>query len=759
MGGIAMAAAGAREKCRVSQLPESSGSPSRSAAEREPATGPAERRSPPSASVGAAWLALLAVLGAAFATLPSLHAQQGPVFEAETALMEVEVRVTDGKGRPIADLRKEEFELLENGVPQTISTFEFVRQAGRTPSPAEPAASPPGTGIGRDPAAKELARSTFLYIATRGRREDRLRIYNAVRTFIDEHLVPGMLVSIEGSPFTSRRSELDQRLDEMLARSGRLGGASFIDTLAVDLAREDIQYSESLESLIDETNDEFAEELEEIADRSALYRRIRMLEYIDLIRALSVYPGRKIVVLFSTGLPVDEDNIDIMEMLEDEATRRRVRFYVSDVSGLTATPPGGDAEAGVDFNSLFGDPTNNRFATQAQQRQDSQDGLFELARRTGGRAVLNSNDFGEVFDVVLRESSDYYLVGYYPREPEQRGRHRRVRVRVLREGVHVTHQRGYYEERPFDRMSRSEKNLILYEALNFDTPYADLPLRADFEFFHDSRGGPTLVYAVGLHSRDIPSKQGRDSTTVKLTVIAQAKPKRGPDERPSPSVLDERRFEMQLDSAAFDRLADDPNSWLHYGSQMPLKPGDYDWKVVVRDDLSGALGSYQTTLRVPQPKPQVSASSLLLTSRIEDVGNAGKRRTSTKGPENVLEVDGSRFYAAAVKSFRKGDAIYLLYDIYNPSDESQADLIAPKLALYRGREPIKQIPVSGHQTVAQPDASRIRYLAALETSGLPAGTYIIAAMVDTQPTQHSAIFRGFRIVAPAPGPAESAAAN
>lgn len=726
---------------------------------RGPATVPCEGPAAASQFPGAAGLALFAVLAAAFAIPLSLRAQQGPVFEAEIALMEVEVRVTDRRGHPVADLRKEDFELLENGEPQAISTFEFVRQAGTVPNEAGTLGVESRTEDERNPASNELARSTFLYIATRGRREDQQRINHAVRTFIDESLVPGMLVSIEGSPFTSRRSELDRHLEEMLARSGAMGGASFIDTLAVDLAREDIQYSESLESLIEETNDDFAEELEEIADRAALYRRIRMLEYIDLIRALSVYPGRKIVVLFSTGLPVDEDNIDIMEMLEDEATRRRVRFYVSDVSGLTATPPGGDAEARVDINSLFGDPTNNRFAMQSQQRQDSQDGLFELARRTGGRAVLNSNDFGEVFDVVLRESSDYYLVGYYPRDPEQRGRHRRIKVRVLREGVRVSHQRGYYEERPFERMSRSEKNLILYEALNFDTPYADLPLRADFEFFHDSTGAPTLVYAVGLHSKDIPARQEKGGTAVKLTVIAQAKPKRRPDERPSPSVLDERRFEMELDSTAFNRLADDPNSWLHYGSQMPLKPGEYDWKVVVRDDLSGALGSYQTTLRVPQPQPQLSASSLLLTSRIEDVGKAANRRASNKGPENVLEVEGSRFYAAAVKSFRKGDAIYLLYDLYNPSRESLADLVAPKLALYRGREPIKQIPVTGHQTVDDPDSNRIRYLAALETSGLAAGAYTIAAMVDTQPDTRSAIYRGFRIVAPTPEPSAVASTN
>ena len=369
-------------------------------------------------------------------------AQDPPVFDAEAALMEIEVRVTGRNGQPVPDLSKEDFELQENGKSQRIATFEFVRryEPPAAPDSPEPVRAP---SVDEDEdAADKLRRSTFIYIATRGRREDRLRIVDAVRGFIDENLAPGVFVSLEGSPFTSSQTDLYGELDEMLRRgSGRQGGGGLVDTLAVDLAR-DFEYDESLENLIEEANEEFEDQIEEIADRAAFYRRLRMYEYIDLIRALSIYPGRKIVVLFSTGLPIDEENIDIMNVLEDAATKARVRFFISDVSRLTANPPGGDAESAGDANSLFGDALNNGFNTQAQQRQDNQDGLYEVARRTGGRAVLNSNDFGEVFDVVDRETSDYYLLGYYPKNTEQRGRLRRIRMRVQRKGLRVSHQRG-----------------------------------------------------------------------------------------------------------------------------------------------------------------------------------------------------------------------------------------------------------------------------------------------------------------------------
>ena len=681
----------------------------------------------------------------AVAAAPAL-AQPPPVFEAEAALLEFEVRVTDRRGKPVTDLVKEDFEVFENGTLQSISTFEFVTQpvpleeTGSDRSPSQP---PSGPESARD----QLRRSTFIYIATRGRREDRTRIHDAVRAFLAQNLAPSVLVSIEGSPFTSKRVELDRTLEEMLRRgAGSRGGPSFTDTLAVDLAR-DIEYDAALEALIEEENDEFSDQLEEIADRSAFYRRLRMYEYIDLIRALSIFPGRKVVVLFSTGLPVDEDNLDIMKVLEDEATKARVRFYVSDVRGLGAAAPGGDAEDPGNLAALFGDLQASGFATSGQGRQDAQDGLYELARRTGGRAVLNSNDFGEVFDVLLRESGDYYLIGYYPRFAEQRGRLRRLRVSVRRPGLRVHHQRGYYEERPFRMMSRDERNLRMHQALMFDTPYLDLPLRVDHEFFRAADGAPTLVYSVGLHSKDIPSSRGKRGQTVKLTVIARASEVRAEGEPPSVAVIDERRFEMTMEEAALERLSADPSSWLHYGSQMSLAPGEYDWKVVLRDDVSGALGSYQTTLRIPELGARFGASSLLLTSRVDDVSRSVKR-TRARQPkgEDVLLVDTSRFFASAVKSFRQGDPLFVLYDLYDPDAMSFESPPGATLALYRGRTLVERLPVTAHQTVPQPEASRIRHMVALSTENLDAGIYTIAALLPPNANERGVIYRRFEIL-------------
>lgn len=696
------------------------------------------------------WLVRLTAALVAALTLASnaASAQQTPIFTAETALMEVEVRVTDGKGRPVSGLTKADFKLLENGVPQEIATFEFVNRLVPDTPAAEQAVAVGSEQPLSEVARGELRRSTFIYIATRGRREDRLNIYRAVQEFINANVQPGVLVSLEGSPFTSKASELNERLDEMLRPGSAAGRAGLVDTLSVDLARE-FDYSPGVEEILGEVNEEFGTSMESIEDRASFYRRLRMYEYIDLIRALSIYPGRKLVVLFSTGLPVDEDNYDIMNVLEAEATKHRVRFYVSDVSRLAAAPPGGDAEAAVDALSLMGDMLNNGFVQQQQSRQDNQDGLWEMAKRTGGKAVLNSNDFGEVFDVVNGENGDYYLLGYYPRNTEARGRFRRLRVQVARKGLRLAYQRGYYEERTFERMSRSERDLQMHQALTFDTPYTDLPLKVDVEYFRDAKGTPTLVYSVGLHTRDIPAKSAKKGQRLKLAVIAQATPRAAEGQRSGRPLLDSKRFEMTMEEATHGQVGEQPDSWLHYGSQMRVPPGEYDWKVIVRDEYSGLLGSFKTRLQVPASGSDLAASSLLLTGRIADTSGGQSRKRNPRNSEDVLHVAGTRFFASADKTFRRGDPLYLLYDVYNPGESALAEAPGPMLALYRGSEPVERLPVKGFQTVPEPEAGRLRQLAALNTDTLEVGDYTIAALLPSGAARAQVIVGRFSI-APAP---------
>ena len=60
------------------------------------------------------------------------QAPTDPAFRATTKLVQVSVVAHDSKGAPVADLRREEFQILDNGVPQEIRVFVAETQSSAT---------------------------------------------------------------------------------------------------------------------------------------------------------------------------------------------------------------------------------------------------------------------------------------------------------------------------------------------------------------------------------------------------------------------------------------------------------------------------------------------------------------------------------------------------------------------------------------------------------------------------------------------------
>ena len=86
------------------------------------------------------WLVLCSA-----AALTATSAAQQPVFRAGTDYVRVDVVVTDKSDRPITDLKKEDFEIVEHDRAQTIEDFEFVSvpmtaRAARSTEPPRPPA-------------------------------------------------------------------------------------------------------------------------------------------------------------------------------------------------------------------------------------------------------------------------------------------------------------------------------------------------------------------------------------------------------------------------------------------------------------------------------------------------------------------------------------------------------------------------------------------------------------------------------------------
>jgi VWFA-related protein len=128
----------------------------------------------------------------------------------------------------------------------------------------------------------------------------------------------------------------------------------------------------------------------------------------------------------------DADLASQLSELTRAATRANVTIFTVDPRGLTA---------GSDISQPVDQVAYQRYVSRTQ------DTLRVLAEQTGGRAIVNRNDFDTALDLIDAETSDYYVLGYYSSNPDPTRRRRTIEIKVTRSGARVQHRTEYVLKR------------------------------------------------------------------------------------------------------------------------------------------------------------------------------------------------------------------------------------------------------------------------------------------------------------------------
>src|SRR6187431_2630664 len=83
-------------------------------------------------TLGGAGITLVAATILAPAVMPA-RAQQKPTFQTTVNVVDVDVTVKDAQGNFVAGLAADDFEVLEDGRPQTIQTFSYIELPAERP--------------------------------------------------------------------------------------------------------------------------------------------------------------------------------------------------------------------------------------------------------------------------------------------------------------------------------------------------------------------------------------------------------------------------------------------------------------------------------------------------------------------------------------------------------------------------------------------------------------------------------------------------
>ena len=596
---------------------------------------------------------VIAILGALIMTVVAGRAQQPPapvqapqttidtpIFRANVDAVELDAFVVDAEGNPVTDLTADDFEVLEDGRPQSITSFAVIDiPIEQTGGPAESATLMPDVRTNQRPegriylfAIDEISPSLVAQL--------RLRL----RQFVEDHfgendtaaiVYVGRGRSTDGQDFTSDRTLLLASIDRL---SGGFG-ASDIEQASAQSAPAGSAAAAIREAAVQTTvqsaviggttqaEQEAAQQIEQqqanqqqilagggqlLAGEGEFLLRQRMRSLRSLVEYMAGIGGRrKSIIYVTTGLgtsvyeALDYDGgirslaIEDLHAAITAATRGNVTIYPLDPAGLTL---GRDITTQIQATS---DPLTEVSQTRIGRQQD----LSGLAETTGGFAIVNTSNFGDAFNRVVRENSTYYVIGFSTATSRTDGRFHSVEIRVKRPGLTVRSRGGYlaplFRKTPIITRASTIAPAVA-DALQSPISVSGVPMR----MFAAPYKGPDKLARVavavefGVDGLGLVEKQGRlvgDLTLALRPTTADGK------------LLEGQRHEMAL--------ALKPNTFaltqargVRVLTAMALAPGRYQIRAAGGPSV-GRAGSVTYELDIPNfAKDPLALSGITLTS-------------------------------------------------------------------------------------------------------------------------------------------------
>jgi VWFA-related protein len=626
-------------------------------------------------------------------------------------LVVVDVVVRDRTGAIVRGLTANDFEVREDNRTQAVQSFDFeevTTTAPTTPAPppllsaaADAAAASP-TAPAAAPRREDLAgrRLIVLLFDLSSMQPDELdRAGQAAVEYVDRQMTGADLVAVASidttldvlTDFTSDRTEVKRALSTFTAVDGVAFETPAADTAATDEAGG--ADASAAASEFDAFNND---------------ARLRAIRTIS--DALAPVEQKKAILYFSSGMTRSgADNQVELRTAINAAVRANVSLYPVDTRGLQAVVPGGDAtrasSGGV--NAFSGRGVSRQF----DQLFASQDTLQTLAADTGGKAFTDSNDFGDAFTQVLRDTSAYYLIGYNSSNATKDGKYRRITVRVKTPGLRVEHRAGYYAERDFAHTGRQDRERDLQEQLTSPVSATDIPVFVSAGWFRLAPDRYFVPLSVAVPGAALPAA----AAALDLDVLGAIRDEQG---RTVGRIRETVKLGTPAGTPSPAASAAAATRGVLYQSGVTLPPGRYSAKVVVRENAGGAVGSFETGVVVPDlRRSPMKVSSVTLSTQLRPA--PGRARG-----ENPLVRDGVEMVPSLSHVVDRGQKMYFYYEVYDPEAPAGASpSLKTSLAFYRGTVKVFETPLVERSALDAADRRAAIFQFEVPADGFQPGLY------------------------------------
>lgn len=683
--------------------------------------------------------------------------KEGDVVKISTTLVQLDVTVTDQKGRGLTDLRADEIEIYENGQKQDISHFSFISIA-RKPAEVEKNKDDKNKDVRNTVPApprvlkpEQVRRTIALVVDDLTLSfESAHRVRSALKKFVDEQMQEGDLVGIIRTgagmgalqQFTSDKRQLYAAVERVRwngSARGRFGSFDPVEPTNMEKMRA-MGDSEVHQDDIQQEKD-FLRSGTEFREGIFVTGTLGALKFI--VSGMKELPGRKSVILFSDGFKIFSNTergssdasriLEFMKGLIADANRAAVVFYTIDARGLETTSLSAEDSPIFDpfpvknvDTSIPGvsNPAVNSamsISDKSGKLFETQQGLVYLAKETGGFPIINQNDISGGVTKILDDQS-YYLVAYQPDaatfDPNVR-KFNKIEIKVKRDGAKVRYRSGFFTAPPDETQTALNLNpgSNLMKALVSPFAVSGIDVKLNALFGHSKKRGYYVHSFLHIDANDLKFKRmpnGEYQTVFDILAISYGDNGAPVDKNSVSATLNvkEDTYKRYLDQG------------FAYSFVFPVKkPGAYQMRVALIERGTNITGSANQFVEIPDLKKEgLTLSGVVLENM---TGAQWEMFSNSQVLDNMIgQTD--PIEDTSKRRFKRGTVLRFGVEVYNKKltlHQMQVNLQARMYRdgelVYQSREtPIGQSAEIVEQTAVFTDAVKLG-------NQLPPGDYIV----------------------------------
>jgi VWFA-related protein len=699
---------------------------------------------------------------------PEAAAAADMTFRTSVSEVLLDVVVRNKNGKIIRDLKPGDVQVLEDGVPQKVRHFEFVdgrvpiQPTATAPSPTEEAAtSSTRTAPPAPPSVNELRDMSVVSVVVanidpRGRN----LAAKAMKDFVAKEVDPSTYVGVFTlglaglqvmQPYTNDGPKIAAAVQqtvnlvnvnqpvtgELFRPTIGLGlgnnpndqtagqvGETGVDTPSGSLTPDNSTTSQSTASangpasLIATLGEmEFVNELQDVYTDSMRF----LAPLQSLIQAQARIPGRKVVLLFTAGMPVSSDSVELLHSVISTANRANVTVYAVDTRGVTsaedldpsrrmlntsaaatrrqmlAKVTGGD-QAVTPAEVLVGE-----MADQAMHA-DTRENLVELAEGTGGALLPDDLNLLDPLTRAMEDVRTHYELSYSPSNLNTDGSFRKIEVKVTRSGARVFAREGYYALPVLNGRQIYPFEMATLKAINTRPVLHQFNFHSAAMQFRPGADQTQMAFVFQAPTHDLTVIKEGDRAKVHVCVTALVKDSDG-------KIVQKISKDIPY-SVPQDKMAELEQGTVSFTTPFLLSPGTYTLETAAVDRQSMKASVRRSVLVVDQ------ASGLSMS----DVAMARRIDPASEPADNFdpLETDGKKVtpeMSSVIQSVAAGNLEF--YAVAYPPRPVDAPVDA-SLEIWQNGKMVLRSPASE----VKPDSSgAATILAGIPTDKMPSGIY------------------------------------